>query len=132
MEKTINLQDKDGLQFAAVKVCISGDTVDECEETMRTFNKDCEAWKKYALKAVKDGTTADGSSRSLVGKVAMQLAEQKLKKLIDDTFGVEVYPAFFSMGRPFAAVNGRFYCAVVLDTLNEIIKQMIGGMLTDE
>lgn len=132
MTKTVNLQDKDGAQIRAVEVRFGGDTIAECEQAKRKFARDRKAFMKYATAAVKDGTTADGRARSLVGRVAMQTAEQKLKKMLDATFGEEVYPAFFDMARPFAAVGGRFYVSNVLDTLEQITVEMIGGFLTNE
>lgn len=130
MVRQIPIQNSKGETLKTINIYLDGDTPEELEQTRRRYLKDAAKWKKYAKTAIKDGTTADGHACSLVGKIAMQAAEQKLKKMLDNTFGEEVYPAFFSMARPFAAVGGRFYCNNVLDALNETAKQMIGGLLT--
>lgn len=133
MVKEINLKDKQGQPLKRVTIRIDGDTPEECERVLRGFVVDVDRWvAKYAKAATKDGTTADGRSRSLVGKVAMQAAEQKLKKIFDDAFGEEVYPAFFNVRKPFAAVGGNFYCDQVMTVLHAEIIGMIGGLLTNE
>jgi hypothetical protein len=132
MDKRIILTDKQGQPLKSVNIHFKGDTLEELDRSLRKFSNDADKWVASAEIAVKDGTTADGRAKSLIGSAAMQVAEHRLKKILDDTFGKEVYPAFFEIRKPFASVGGNFYCQQVFNVLHAEILELIGGLVKDE
>lgn len=68
---------------------------------------------------------ADGTAAFETGWDALKQAEEKLIAKLDWLFDMSDAASIFATRNPFSRVGGRFFCAVVLDALGELIEQEV-------
>lgn len=57
----------------------------------------------------------------VIDRKTMADAEKKLKEDFDLCFGAGTYDSLFSKTRPFASINQRFFCSMVVESINKSI-----------
>ena len=57
----------------------------------------------------------------VIDRKTMADTEKKLKEDFDWCFGAGTYDSLFSKTRPFASINQRFFCTMVVESINKSI-----------